>query len=515
MKFYLIDDAEKIWRREDPEIFHGMGIHHRKDAYDFISVVDTFLNGAVPMYQAIAEGIIFFAESYQMIKSGDVRSDIRFDRERNTFFCEQKVTSAWWDSEVISRKVGYYRSAMYKDKIIICAYDTINRSLASSMNSINSYYKLLPIVSIVLASDITMNEEFAALFNNYADEPTVTSFAKLYLEFYLRHKDEHFEVSYANIPYGPYKDLTSLADYYKKNKDEEEKEVRRLIRSEKVSDVKRFDIYEFKEEYRNLIPKYGNEYVFPDNLINLSGAITEGDIRSVLFSGPAGTGKTMSCKLIAELIGLPLMDVVNCTDNLDEFILGKYVPEVNQIVFKESFVTKAIRDGGAVVFEEINFAKPQFLAFLNSLLDDNGFVRLDNGEVIKRNKNFRFFATMNVGYFGTKELNQALYNRFQAVVEVNDLSDEAIKTMLTERVPECAGFVDDAISLYHQIKEKIAREELSAVISPRNLENWMRLCKYEPLEDAAEKTIIPIAKGDRELELDLRLMLKQGHWRGV
>lgn len=73
--------------------------------------------------------------------------------------------------------------------------------------------------------------------------------------------------------------------------------------------------------------------------------------------------------------------------------------------FKESFVTKAIRDGGAVVFEEINFAKPAYLAFLNSLLDDNGFVRLDNGEVVRRNPNFRFFATMNLGYFGTKELN--------------------------------------------------------------------------------------------------------------
>ena len=77
------------------------------------------------------------------------------------------------------------------------------------------------------------------------------------------------------------------------------------------------------------------------------------------------------------------------------------------IVFKESYVTKAIREGGVVVFEEINFAKPQHLAFLNSLLDDNGFVRLDNGEVVRRNKNFRFFATMNLGYFGTKELNQA------------------------------------------------------------------------------------------------------------
>jgi len=40
-----------------------------------------------------------------------------------------------------------------------------------------------------------------------------------------------------------------------------------------------------------------------------------------------------------------------------------------------------------------------------------------NGEVVKRNPNFRFFATMNMGYFGTKELNQALFNRFSAIIE--------------------------------------------------------------------------------------------------
>lgn len=75
-------------------------------------------------------------------------------------------------------------------------------------------------------------------------------------------------------------------------------------------------------------------------------------------------------------------ETINCTENLDEFVLGKFIPQDDKIIFKGSYVTKAIRKGGAVVFEEINFAKPQYLAFLNSLLDDNGFVRLDNGEVV-------------------------------------------------------------------------------------------------------------------------------------
>jgi midasin (ATPase involved in ribosome maturation) len=170
----------------------------------------------------------------------------------------------------------------------------------------------------------------------------------------------------------------------------------------------------------------------------------------------------MSCKLVCQEIGLPIMEVINCTENLDEFVLGKFIPEDDRIIFKESYVTKAIRHGGAVVFEEINFAKPQYLAFLNSLLDDNSFVRLDNGEVVRRHQNFRFFATMNLGYFGTRELNQALYNRFNAVISLDALADKAIVNMLTTRIPECEDKTDKMLGVYHKLKKKIESDELDS-----------------------------------------------------
>jgi midasin (ATPase involved in ribosome maturation) len=207
------------------------------------------------------------------------------------------------------------------------------------------------------------------------------------------------------------------------------------------------------------------------------------------------------------------MDTINCTENLDEFILGKYIPEGDKIVFAESFVTKAVRSGGAVVFEEINFAKPQYLAFLNSLLDDNGFVRLDSGEVVHRHKNFRFFATMNLGYFGTKELNQALFNRFNSVIEVAALSDDSIQKMLSSRIPECVSYIDKMLGVYHKLKKKIEAEELDVVISPRNLENWARLAQHEGYILASEKTIIPIAKCDRVLETAIRGIIYLYRWK--
>lgn len=277
-------------------------------------------------------------------------------------------------------------------------------------------------------------------------------------------------------------------------------------------DIVRFDLKEFAKEYRELIPQLPSEFVIPDRILALCNAVTAGDITSMLIHGPAGTGKTMSCKLICQEIGLPIMATINCTENLDEFVLGKFLPENDKIVFRESYVTKAIRDGGAVVFEEINFAKPQYLAFLNSLLDDNGFVRLDNGQTVKRNKNFRFFATMNIGYYGTKDLNQALYNRFGIVAELSELSDEAVGKMLAARVPECSKYVNDILFVYHRIKHMFEADESDCVISPRNLEAWARMAKYLGFLIAAEYTIISTARADRKIEDSIRKIVSSIQW---
>ncbi len=120
---------------------------------------------------------------------------------------------------------------------------------------------------------------------------------------------------------------------------------------------------------------------------------------------------------------------------------------------------------------------------------------------------------MNMGYFGTKELNQALYNRFSAIIEVAALSDEAISRMLIARVPECEPVVGKIIGVYHKIKKKIEAEELDVVISPRNLENWARLAKYDGYVKAADKTLIPVAKCDRAFEEMIKGIIKLYKWK--
>lgn len=507
MEVNVYYEASSIYRPEEKAIFNGFGLKHNQIIDELIPQEELPPGGIILVTQTVAEAITLLADNLNMIgRMEEGCGDLRWDDGKHSFFLELKVGSDWRKANVINSKVYSYRATLAGERITICAYDQQEKAIASSMEFNRQFSKYIPIVAVMLAADMILDPSTKALVDELLETPSKGALARVYNRFCNRHKVDKFEVNYDIISMGPFKDANSL------------KEAANLTPLKEPELPQQLEIYSFPQEaflpeYRELIPHFGPEYIFPENLYSLSNAIACGDIRSILFHGPAGTGKTMSCKLIAELINMPIMDTVNCTENLDEFVLGKYVPEGNTIVFKESHVAKAIRDGGAVVFEEINFAKPQYLAFLNSLLDDNGFVRLDNGEIIRRHENFRFFATMNIGYFGTKELNQALYNRFQTVVEIKELSNQAIKTMLVERVPECAGFVDDAIKLYHQIKDKIRREELDIVISPRNLENWMRMCKYESVEEAANKTIVPIAKGDRDLEVDLKLLVKQCNWR--
>lgn len=392
--------------------------------------------------------------------------------------------------------------------IQVAAYDQNGEFVQSNPNLYYECYKLLPVLMVMICHFIITNDDYANAFMEFAQSPYAELFVNVHEDFYQQYKNDEYLVTYFDIKDIPFRCTQSFKEKYA-NINANKNATRVVIPLEE----KHFDREDFREEFRELIPTLSREFVLPESLKTIANAVVEGDVNTLLLHGPAGTGKTMSCKLICRETGIPVMDTINCTESLDEFVLGKFLPEEDKIVFWESYVTKAIRYGGAVIFEEINFARPQHLAFLNSLLDDNGFVRLDNGEVVKRHRNFRFFATMNIGYYGTKELNQALYNRFSAVVELDELSDEAITRMLTARVPECSEMTDRLVSVYHQIKQKIEAEELDMVISPRNIENWARLAKYEGYVAAAEKTVIPAARCDRTAETAFRNIIMTYKWQ--
>lgn len=505
----LFKVSYKVVRNNSKEIYKGFGFKHLSDATQYYVHPDNqSFSGTTTLCQPIGEAVILFASMLTSIMNGNDFGDYYTNDDRSAFYLELDMPEDYRANGVIEPQIFHYRAAVEGDHIALSAFDQMGKWLDGDMEHLHPLYKLLPAFCVLLAREMETSPDFRALMDEFLESPAADTFVNLHEDFYQAHKMDEYEVEYVALPaidLAAYRSFSSSYQVIKENKEE--------MAAPKEAPIVSFPADTFSAEQQALIPHLPPEFVLPKNLNSVCSAVASGDMLAVLFHGPAGTGKTMSCKLIAQTIGLPIMETINCTENLDEFVLGKYIPEDDRIVFKESYVTKAIRDGGAVVFEEINFAKPQHLAFLNSLLDDNGFVRLDNGEVVHRNPNFRFFATMNLGYFGTKELNQALYNRFNGIVEIAALADEAISRMLTTRVPECEPAVDKILGVYHKLKKKVESEELDVVISPRNLENWARLAKYDGYMTAAEKTIIPIAKCDRVLENTIRGILMLYKWK--
>jgi hypothetical protein len=437
--------------------------------------------------------------------------DYFYNNEKYIFFMDFTIPEDWHKSKIIDeniKKIKIYWEKDTRNNIYITAYNKNDEFIKDKMLPLTSLYKLLPCFVVLLAKETETNADFASLMHNFIEAPAADVFVNLCEDFYQNHKSDDFYISYCSQP--PYFDKDKFTSCYSTY--EALRENKKNLQTSLAQDIKTFSPEIFKKEYLTLIPSLGIEFELQKEFSGLCNAVHAADVLAVLFHGPAGTGKTIACKLVCQTIALPVMATINCTENLDEFILGKYIPKDDKIIFSESFVTKAIRDGGAVVFEEINFAKPQYLAFLNSLLDDNGFVRLDNGDVVNRHKNFRLFATMNLGYFGTKELNQALFNRFNSVIELAALPDDNIKKMLSVRIPECVPFIDKMLGVYHKLKKKIESEELEIVISPRNLENWARLARHEGYLRASEKTIIPIAKNDRTLEAAIKGIIYLYKW---
>ena len=53
----------------------------------------------------------------------------------------------------------------------------------------------------------------------------------------------------------------------------------------------------FSPEQLALVPQLGKEFILDSKLSNFANSLTTGAIRSVLLYGPAGTGKSMTCKL--------------------------------------------------------------------------------------------------------------------------------------------------------------------------------------------------------------------------
>ena len=106
-------------------------------------------------------------------------------------------------------------------------------------------------------------------------------------------------------------------------------------------------------------------------------------------------------------------------------------------------------------------AKNEALAVLHAALDFRRSLDVPGYEKIDLRPETRFIATMNYGYAGTRDLNEALTSRF-AVLDMPIISEENLQKLISRRYPTISVKIrDQLVKLYAELERKAESAEIS------------------------------------------------------
>ena len=181
----------------------------------------------------------------------------------------------------------------------------------------------------------------------------------------------------------------------------------------------------------------------------------------VLLAGPKATGKNVLAEDLAALFGQPVWDVSMYVNVDAAALIGADTLKDGQVVFREGPICACARLGGFGVLDEVNMAKNEALAVLHATLDHRRVIDVPGYERIELSDAARFIGTMNYGYAGTRELNEALVSRF-VVVDMPVISDEDLQKLLRRSFPDLKKeWAVQLTELFRDLRAKCDSGEIS------------------------------------------------------
>ena len=189
------------------------------------------------------------------------------------------------------------------------------------------------------------------------------------------------------------------------------------------------------------------DYVEPPWLGELTAAAAIGHVELL---GPAGSGKTLAVHHLAASLGKNLAVVTADGGLRKRDLVGQRELINGQTIMMAAEFAAAAKAGDWALIDEANMSEPDALAFLNGMTDrpnQAGSSFQVGGQTIEVHPDFRCFLTRNPGYIGTRQMNEALRDRFWSI-EVPPLSGDSLAQMLRAHdvresyIPDCVWLVD-------------------------------------------------------------------------
>ena len=241
-----------------------------------------------------------------------------------------------------------------------------------------------------------------------------------------------------------------------------------------IKDFRAAHRLEGKEGERIPVPRY--RYYGPRIWEQAAAALLCG--QNLLLVGQKASGKNVLAENLASVFGRPIWDI-SCHVNTDaDSLIGTDTFRNGQVEFRPGPVYRCATEGGFGVLDEINMAKNEALAVLHALLDFRRVIDVPGYQRLAMNPATRFIATMNQGYAGTRDLNEALASRF-VVIMMPEISSDALVRLLTGEFPELKlSFASDLGRVFVDIQKKTASSEISSrLLDLRGLLDSIRLMR--------------------------------------
>lgn len=224
-------------------------------------------------------------------------------------------------------------------------------------------------------------------------------------------------------------------------------------------------IDEFKNKYPidsdlvERIPKPKFLYMGDDVLEEAIAAILSG--KNILLVGEKATGKNVLAENLAYLFARPMWNISFHVSVDASSLIGDDTLKSGSVTFREGPISLASRYGGFAVLDEINMAKNEAMAVLHSVLDYRRRIDIPGYKLINVHPATRFIATMNYGYEGTRDLNEALLSRF-AIIKMPRISDSDLVNLIKTHYPDLKDrYLTDIANFFKDLKDKANAHEIS------------------------------------------------------
>ena len=217
--------------------------------------------------------------------------------------------------------------------------------------------------------------------------------------------------------------------------------------------------YPVREDIRNRIVRPSIPFYGKEILEMAMAALLQGS--NLLLSGAKATGKNILAENLAWIFGRPSYNISFNVNTDSRSLIGTDTFRNNEVQLRKGSVYRCAEEGGFGILDEINMAKNDAASVLHATLDHRRIIDVPGYEKIDLHPAARFIGTMNYGYAGTKELNEALVSRF-LVIDMPPLTEENLYRIIRHDYPDIKEEALQAFGgLFLDLQVKAQNSEIS------------------------------------------------------